>query len=189
MNRALRIAVADDEPDVRDYFQRILPRLGHQVVVAAQTGRELVEQCRETQPDLVITDIKMPDMDGIEAAVAIGRDGPVPVILVSAYHQPQLFERTQDEHILAYLIKPAKQADLEAAINIAMQRFGQFQALRREAANLRQALEDRKIIERAKGLLMKQVGLDEEEAFRRLQMLARGSNRKMVEIAQMVLKA
>jgi response regulator NasT len=189
MNRALRIAVADDEPDVREYFQRILPRLGHQVVAAAQTGRELVEQCRTAQPDLVITDIKMPDMDGIEAAVAIGRDDPVPIILVSAYHQPQLFERIQGEHILAYLIKPAKQADLEAAINIAMQRFEQFQAMRREADNLRQALEDRKVIERAKGQLMKQMGLDEEEAFRRLQSLARGSNRKMVEIAQMVLKA
>ncbi len=188
MKRALRIAVADDEPDVREYFQRILPRLGHQVVVAAQTGRELVDQCRETQPDLVITDIKMPDMDGLEAAAAIGRDSPVPVILVSAYHQPQLFERTQGEHILAYLIKPAKQADLEAAINIAMQRFEQFQALRREADDLRQALEDRKVIERAKGLLMKQLGLDEEDAFRRLQILARGSNRRMVEIAQMVVK-
>ena len=158
MSRALRIAVADDEPDVRDYFRRILPRLGHQVVAVAQTGRELVEQCRATRPDLVITDIKMPDMDGIEAAVAIGRDEPVPIILVSAYHHPQLFERAQGEHILAYLVKPAKQADLEAAITIAMQRFEQFQALRREAADLRQALEDRKVIERAKGLLMKRGG-------------------------------
>ena len=100
MIRALRIAVADDEPDVRDYFRRILPRLGHQVVAVAQTGRELVEQCRATRPDLVITDIKMPDMDGIEAAVAIGRDGPVPIILLSAYHNLQLFERAQGEHIL-----------------------------------------------------------------------------------------
>jgi response regulator NasT len=77
MIRALRIAVADDESDVRDDFRRILPRLGHQVVAVARTGRELVEQCRATRPDLVISDIKMPDLDGIEAAVAIGRDGPV----------------------------------------------------------------------------------------------------------------
>jgi response regulator NasT len=125
MTQPLRIAVADDEPDVRDYFRRILPRLGHQVVVA-RTGRELVEQCRAARPDLVITGIKMPDLDGIEAAVAIGRDEPVPVILVSAYHQPQLFARAQGEHILAYLVKPAKQADLEAAIAIAMQRFGKM---------------------------------------------------------------
>ena len=79
MSRALRIAVADDEPDVRDYFRRILPRLGHQVVAVAQTGRELIEQCRAARPDLVITDIKMPDQDGIEAAVAIGRDKPVSI--------------------------------------------------------------------------------------------------------------
>jgi response regulator NasT len=187
MSRALRIAVADDEPDVRDYFRRILPRLGHQVVAVAQTGRELVDQCRATRPDMVITDIKMPDLDGIEAAVAIGRDEPVPIILVSAYHHPQLFARAQEEHILAYLVKPAKQADLEAAITIAMQRFEQFQALRREAADLRQTLEDRKVIERAKGILMKQSGLDEEGAFRWLQMLARDSNRKMVEVSRMVL--
>ena len=189
MSRALRIAVADDEPDVRDYFRRILPRLGHQVVAVAQTGRELVEQCRATRPDLVITDIKMPDLDGIEAAVAIGRDELVPVILVSAYHNPQLFARAQGEHILAYLVKPTKQADLEAAITIAMRRFEQFQALRREATDLRQTLEDRKVIERAKGLLMKQRGLDEDGAFRRLQMLARDSNRKMVEVSRMVLRA
>jgi response regulator NasT len=189
MTQPLRIAVADDEPDVRDYFRRILPRLGHQVVAVARTGRELIEQCRATRPDLVITDIKMPDLDGIEAAGALGRDGPVPVILVSAYHQPQLFARAQGEHILAYLVKPAKQSDLEAAIAIAMQRFEQFQALRREAADLRQALEERKVIERAKGLLMKQLGLDEKEAFRRLQTLARDSNRKMVEVSRMVLGA
>ena len=91
--------------------------------------------------------------------------------------------------ILAYLIKPAKQADLEAAITIAMQRFEQFQTLRQEAADLRQALEDRKVIERAKGLLMKEVGLDEAGAFRRLRMLARDSNRKVVEVSRMVLRA
>jgi AmiR/NasT family two-component response regulator len=188
MTRPLRIAVADDEPDVRDYFQRILPRLGHQLVAVTQTGRELVEQCRAVRPDLVITDIKMPDMDGIDAAAEICRDEPVPVILVSAYHHPQLFERAKGEqHILAYLVKPAKQSDLEAAIAIATQRFEQFQALRREAADLRQTLEDRKVIERAKGTLMTELHLDENEAFRRLQKLARDSNRKMAEVARVIL--
>src|SRR5262249_51333828 len=85
---SLRISIADDEPDMRDYFQKILPALGHAVVCAAKTGKELVEHCLELKPDLVITDIKMPDMDGIEAAVALYRDNPVPVILVSAYHDP-----------------------------------------------------------------------------------------------------
>lgn len=189
MNRPLRIAVADDEPDMRDYFRKILPRLGHQVVAAAATGRELVEQCRETQPDLVITDIKMPDMDGIDAATALYQERPVPVILVSAYHDPDLITRAEADHILGYLVKPIKQSDLGPSISLAMRRFEQFEALRRETADLRQALEDRKVIERAKGLLMKKAGLDEPEAFRRLQKLAMDNNAKMVEVARMVLTA
>ncbi len=189
MNRALRIAVADDEPDMRDYFRKILPRLGHQVVSAAATGRELLEQCREAKPDLVITDIKMPDMDGIDAAVQMYRERPVPVVLVSAFHDAELIARAEADHILGYLVKPIKQSDLEPTIALAMRRFEQFEALRREAADLRQALEDRKVIERAKGLLMKKVGLDEGEAFRRLQKLAMDSNRRLVDVAQMVLTA
>ena len=189
MNRSLRIAVADDEPRMRDYFQKILPRLGHQVVATAGTGVELVEQCRALRPDLIITDINMPDMDGIDAANAIYRDQMVPVILVSAYHDPELIARAEADHILAYLIKPIKQADLEPAIAIAMRRFEQFQALRQEALDLRHALEDRKVIERAKGLLMKKAGLDEQEAFRRLQKLASERNLKLVQIAQMILTA
>ena len=97
MNITLRIAVADDEPDMRDYFKKSLSRLGHQVIAVAQNGRELVEQCRALRPDLVITDIKMPDMDGIDAAVQIYRDRPIPVILVSAYHDPGLIARAEAE--------------------------------------------------------------------------------------------
>src|SRR5207244_6800571 len=85
MNPSLRIAVADDEPDMRDYFKKSLPRLGHQVVAVAQTGRELVELCRATTPDLVITDIRMPELDGIDAAAQLYRERPIPVILVSAF--------------------------------------------------------------------------------------------------------
>ena len=187
MNRSLRIAVADDEPDMRDYFRKILPRLGHQVVAAAETGQELVEECRKTQPDLVITDIKMPDMDGIDAAVQIYRDGPIPVILISAYHDADFIRRAEANHILAYLVKPIKRADLEPAIAIAMRRFEQFQSLRQEAADLKQALEDRKVIERAKGVLMKRGPLEEQEAFRRLQKLASEKSRKLVDIARMIL--
>ena len=189
MSRSLKIAVADDERDMRDYFQQILPLLGHEVVAVAQTGRELVDLCATTRPDLVITDIKMPDMDGIDAATQIYRNAAIPVILVSAYHRPQLFERARGDHILAYLVKPIKQADLEPAIGIAMHRFEQFQALRKETSDLKQALEDRKVIERAKGILMKKAGLDENDAFRRLQKLASDKNRKLIEIAQMILTA
>jgi len=185
----LRIAVADDEPDMRDYFVRILPALGHEVVAVAGNGRELVWQCRISRPDLLIVDIKMPEMDGIEAAEEIFRDQPVPVILVSAYQDPELLERAADEHVFAYLIKPIKRADLEPAIAIAMRRFEQFEALRREATDLRQALEDRKTIEQAKGILMKRSGMDEPDAFRRLQKLASDKNRKLAEVARMIVTA
>ena len=189
MSTSLRIAVADDEPDMRDYFQKCLRRLGHQVVAVAQDGRELVEQCRAARPDLVITDIKMPDMDGLDAAAAIYQTLTVPIIIVSAYYDPELIERAGRNHIAAYLVKPIKQGDLETAIALAVQRFEEFQALHQEAADLRQALEDRKLIERAKGLLMRKAGLDEQEAFRRLQQLSRNKNRKMSEIAQIILMA
>jgi two-component system, response regulator PdtaR len=189
MSRSLRIAVADDEPDMRDYFRTILPVLGHEVVAVAGTGLELVEQCRASRPDLVITDIKMPDMDGIDAAARIYKQAPVPVILVSAHHDPETVRRAEAEYVLAYLVKPIKQADLEPAIAIALGRFEQFQALHRESADLKQALEDRKTIEKAKGVLMKKAGLDERDAFRRLQKLASDKNKKLVEIARIILTA
>jgi response regulator NasT len=189
MNTSLRIVVADDEPDMRDYFKKSLSRLGHRVVAAAENGRELVEHCRALQPDLVITDIKMPDVDGIDAARQIYRDRPVPVILVSAYHEPELIARAEADHILGYLVKPIKQADLVPAIALALRRFEQFEALRHEAADLRQALWDRKIIERAKGILMKRDAVDEQEAFRRLQKMASEKSRKLIDIAQMILVA
>jgi two-component system, response regulator PdtaR len=189
MTQPLRIAVADDEPDMRDYFKKILPRLGHQVVAAAETGRELVEQCRALHPDLVITDIKMPELDGIDAAAVLYKEWPVPVILVSAYHDAELIRRAESDHIMGYLVKPIKQSDLEPVIALALRRFEQFQALSQEASDLREALEDRKVIERAKGILMKQAALDEQDAFSQLQRLAGDNNLKLVEVARMLVTA
>jgi response regulator NasT len=189
MKNKLRIVIADDEPDMRDYFRKILPRLGHEVVAAAATGRELVEQCRAYRPDLVITDIKMPQLDGIEAATQVYQNTPLPLILVSAYHDAELIARAEADHIMGYLVKPIKQADLEPAIALALRRFEQFQTLQQEATDLRRALADRKIIERAKGILMKRGPMEEADAFRRLQKLASEKNRKLVDIAQMVVVA
>ena len=189
MNKPLRIAVADDEVDMRDYFEKILPRLGHEVVAVAEDGQQLVELCSEQLPDMVITDIRMPKLDGIEAANEIARSRPIPVILVSAHHDPQLIARAEQDYVLAYLVKPIKQADLETAIAIATRRFEQFQALQQEATDLRQALEDRKLIERAKGVLMKKAGLGEHDAFRRLQKISSDNNKKLVDVAQSILLA
>jgi|MDTC01.2.fsa_nt_gb response regulator NasT len=187
MSRVLKIAIADDETDLRDYLRETLSVLGHQVVGVAATGRELVEQVRSTRPDLVITDIKMPEIDGIDAAIEIYQDGPIPIILVSAYHDRELVSRAGESHVLAYLVKPIGQQDLETAISIVMSRFEQFQDLRRETDDLRQAMEDRKIIERAKGILMQRVGLSEDEAYRRLNKTARDGNRKLRDVAQSIL--
>ena len=189
MTQRLRIAVADDERDMRDFLQESLTDLGHDVVAVAESGRRLVELCRDAHPDLVITDIKMPEMDGIEAATLVCRDYPIPVILVSAHHESELVERAAEDHVLAYLVKPIKQADLEPAIALAMRRFEQFQALRNEADDLRQALADRKMIERAKGVIMKRSGLNEQDAFRRLQKLASEKNLKLAVLAQMLVTA
>jgi len=189
MNSRIRIAVADDEPDMQEYFEKILSRMGHTVVSVAENGAQLVEHCRVQKPDLVISDINMPVMDGIEAAVRVFQERPTPFILVSAYHDQSLIERAEADHVMSYLVKPIKQADLEPAIAIAMRRFSQFQALRKEANDLRQALADRKQIERAKGILMKRTGLDEPDAFRRLQKLASEKNLKLAEIAGQILTA
>jgi response regulator NasT len=187
VNTGLRIAVADDEVEMRDFFEKVLPRFGHQVVAVAENGAQLVEHCRQLLPDLVITDIKMPELDGIEASSIICEERPIPVILVSAYHDPELIARAEADHVQAYLVKPIGIADLPPAIAIATRRFDELRALRKECGDLRQALADRKVIEQAKGLLMKVAGIDEKEAFRRLQDLASERNLKLVEAAHSIL--
>src|SRR5919205_2049830 len=159
----LRVVVAEDDPHMRAFLIEALGRLGHQAV-GAEGGRQLVEMCRAAEPDLVLADVKMPDLDGIAAAEELNRHRPVPVILVSAYDQDDLLDRAAGAHVLAYLVKPVQDEDLKAAIRLALARFAERQALARENADLRQALEERKLLERAKGIVMKRLHVDEEEA-------------------------
>lgn len=185
----LRVAVADDEPEVLTTMVKMLESLGHEVTFAAATGRELVDHCLTTPVDLVMTDIRMPDMDGLEAAAVIHQKIRTPVILLSGHCDKELIERAEETHVFAYLVKPVSQLQLEPAIALASRRFEEFQTLQQEANDLRQALADRKLIERAKGLLMKHLNVEEQEAFRRLQKLASSKNKKLIEIAEMVLTA
>ena len=187
--RRLRIAVADDERDMRQFYHELLPPLGHEVVAVTETGRQLVEQCRAVRPDLVIADVRMPDMDGLAAAGAVNEQTRVPVILVTAYQDAEVLSSAGAGHVMACLTKPVKPVDLQAAISLAVQRFKQFRQVGEEAAGLRQALEDRKVIERAKGVVTRRLLLDEEEAFRRLRRLASNGNRKLVEVAQRIIAA
>lgn len=184
----LRILFADDDAESRSYFRELLPQLGHQVFTVS-SSRELRSLAEQVEPDLIITDIVMPDMDGIEAVMAVSARKPTPVILISAHHDAELLSRVGTDHIMNYLIKPVSRAEVQVAIAVAMQRFRQFQALAEEASNLRQALEDRKLLERAKGAVMKRLRVDEDEAFRRMKKLASNHNRKLVEVAQEIINA
>ncbi len=187
MSRVLRIVAADDEPLFRELFAKFVPLVGHELVGLASSGQELVELCAKLHPDLVISDIKMGDMDGIEAVRQICKEHPVPVILVSGYYDPELIERAQADYVLSYLIKPVRQADLETAIAIAMRRFEEFEILRMEADHYRQTLAHRKVIERAKGIVMKRAGISEADALVRLQTLAQEKNQRLIDIAEMIL--
>lgn len=183
----LRVAVADDEPEVLATVVKMLESLGHEVTCTAATGRELVNHCLTGNIDLVMTDIRMPDMDGLEAAAVIYEKVRTPIILLSGHCDKELIERAEENHVFAYLMKPITSMQLEPAIALATRRFEELQAMEHEANDLRQALADRKTIERAKGLIMKHLNLDEQEAFRKLQKLASSKNKKLIEIAEMVL--
>jgi response regulator NasT len=187
--KGFRIAVADDEADTRQFYQEWLPEMGHQVVAVAADGRHLVMQCRATHPDLIITDIKLPDTDGLDAAEQVNADREVPVILVSAYKEGDLLARALAGHVMAYLVKPVKPADLQAAIHMAMARFQNFQQVRAEADGLRKALEERKAVEQAKGVVMRRLGLDEVEAYKRLRRLSHHRNEKVVDLSRRLLEA
>jgi AmiR/NasT family two-component response regulator len=185
----LRILIADDESIRLLSLRRQLAALGHVVVAEASTGDEAIALAASALPDLAILDIKMPVTDGIEAAEKITQARPIPIILLTAYDEAQLVERAAEANISAYLMKPVAEEDLLPAITLALTRFRQFQALRQEVANLREALEARKTIERAKGILMRRLNLTEEEAFRRLQKQSQDSNRRLAQVAEAIIVA
>jgi AmiR/NasT family two-component response regulator len=183
----LRIAVADDDSAILEFVRDVLEGMGHVVTASCPTGQELIDACANNPPDLVVTDVKMPGVDGIEAAAAINRRKATPAILVTSFGETDLISRALRTSVLAYLIKPIKQIDLEVAIAVAMRRFREHRAICDEAAALRQSLEERKQIERAKGVLMRRGRLGEEEAYKRLQKISTENSRKLPEIARMVI--
>jgi len=187
--QALRVLIADDE-SIRLLSLRVqLTALGHQVIAEASTGEEAAALAESRLPDLAILDIKMPRMDGIEAAERITQMRPIPIILLTAYSEAQLVERAAQANISAYLMKPVSEEDLLPAITLALTRFKQFQALHQEVADLREALEARRVIEKAKGILMRRLNLTEDEAFRRLQRQSQESNRKLAQVAAAIIVA
>ncbi len=189
MSPRSRILIADDEAIRLITLRTQLATLGMEVVGEATTGREAVALASETAPDLVILDIKMPEMDGIEAAREISRARAVPIILLTAYSDQVLVERAAAAGVFAYLVKPVGEEDLLPAILTARTRFAEFQELRKEVATLSEALEARKVIERAKGILMDRLRISEAEAFRRMQIQSQRENKRLVEIARAIITA
>jgi response regulator NasT len=149
----------------------------------------LVERAVPARPDLVITSVLLPDGDGIAAAEVLYQERPLPILLTTPAHNPDHLVRAAAGHALAYLIKPINRDDLEAAVTLVTHRFAEMQALREEASSLRQALEDRKRIERAKGIVMQRLRVDEPDAFRRMQRVASIHNRKLTEVAEALVRA
>jgi response regulator NasT len=186
---SLRVLIADDESIRLLSLGSQLAALGHHVVAEATRGDEAVHLAAQHKPDLAILDIKMPVMDGIEAAERITQARPIPIILLTAYSEAQLVERAARANISAYLMKPVAEDDLLPAITLALTRFEEFASLRREVADLREALEARKVVEKAKGILMRRLDLSEEEAFKRLQKQSQDTNRKLSEVAEAIVMA
>ncbi|HEY8373065.1 MAG TPA: response regulator [Pseudonocardiaceae bacterium] len=182
-----RVLVAEDEALIRLDLVEMLREEGYQVVGEAADGEDAVRLATELKPDLVILDVKMPKMDGIEAAAHIARDRIAPVVILTAFSQRDLVERARDAGAMAYLVKPFAKKDLVPAIELAMSRFSELQALEKEVADLAERLEARKVVERAKGLLMTKQGMTEPEAFRWIQRTAMDRRATMKAVAQAVL--
>ncbi len=185
----VRILIADDEALIRMDLREMLTSLGYLVVGETGDGTTAVHLAQQIRPDLVIMDIKMPGTDGITAAKILTQQDICPVVLLTAYADKELVERAKEAGVVGYLVKPVREADLSPAIEIALERFREFRALRQQVQDLKETLETRKIIERAKGVLMDTYGLKEAEAFRRIQKLSMDTRKSMREIAEAILLA
>jgi AmiR/NasT family two-component response regulator len=183
----MRILVAEDETIIRLDLKETLERAGFEVCGEARDGEEAVQLAREEKPDLAVLDVKMPRLDGIEAARRILAERPIPIVMLTAYGHDELVARAVEAGVFAYLVKPFRESDLLPAIQTAKARYAELEALREEAESLGEALATRKVVERAKGLLMEQEGLSEQDAFTRLQRVSQTSGRPMKVVAEALI--
>lgn len=184
-----RVIIADDEALIRMDLREMLTNLGYLVVGEVADGRSAVNQSRELRPDVVVMDIKMPDMDGIEAAKILTEERIAPTVLLSAYSQRDLVERAREAGVVAYLVKPYREEELAPAIEVALARFREFQTMQKQVDDLQQALETRKLVDRAKGILMDKQGLSEAEAFRKIQKMSMDNRKPMKDVAEAIILA
>jgi two-component system, response regulator PdtaR len=185
----IRVLIADDDPIIRLDLKQMLENLGYEVIAEADNGKSAVEIAQEARPDVCILDVKMPVQDGIDAAMEISNEGIAPAILLTAYSDAELVQRAKEAGVFAYLVKPFKPSDLPPAIEVARSRFEQNVALTEEVADLSDKLEARKLVDRAKGILMDQFGVTEAEAYRRIQQQSMNARKSMKEVAEAIILA
>jgi response regulator NasT len=184
-----RIIIADDESLIRLDLREMLSHLGYEVIAEAGDGRSAVDLARKLRPDLLVMDIKMPDLDGISAAEELTRERIAPVVLLTAYSDQGLVERAREAGVVGYVVKPFREAELMPVIELSRARFEEFTELEREVGSLKDALETRKVVERAKGVLMEVHGLREAEAFHRIRRTSMDARKSMKEVAEAILLA
>ena len=183
----MKILIAEDETIIRLDLRSLLEHAGFDVCAEAKDGEEAVELARSAEPDVAVLDVKMPKLDGIEAARRILEERPIPIVMLTAYGQEELVSRAVEAGVFGYLVKPFREQDLLPAIAAARARHDELQAVRAEAESLSDALASRKVIERAKGLLMEKEQLNEQEAFARLRKASQASGRPLKVIAEAVV--
>ena len=183
----MRILIAEDETIIRLDLRDLLERAGFEVCGEAKDGEEAIALARSEEPELAIMDVKMPRLDGIDAARRILDERPIPIVMLTAYGQEELVSRAVEAGVFGYLVKPFREQDLLPAITAARARHEELQALREEAESLTEALAARKVIERAKGLLMEREKLSEQDAFARLRKASQASGRPLRVIAEAVV--
>ena len=185
----MRVLIAEDDPLIALGLVERLRSLGHEPIGPAADGAEAMELARTSLPDIYLFDIEMPNIDGLEAATQLAAAGlRRPVVVVTGVDDPSLIERSIASGVSAYLTKPVDSRELGAAIGLASARHAEFQALEAEVDRAQQALEDRKLVERAKGLLMSALNLSEQDAFRRLQLTARERNLRLADVAARIVE-
>jgi two-component system, response regulator PdtaR len=183
----MRVLIAEDETIIRLDLRDLLERSGFEVCAEARDGEEAVDLARSSRPDVAIMDVKMPKLDGIEAARRILDERPIPIVMLTAYGQDELVGRAVEAGVFGYLVKPFREQDLLPAIRTARARHDELSALREEAESLAEALAARKAIERAKGLLIEREGLSEQDAFARLRKASQLSGRPMRVVAEALI--
>jgi len=183
-----KVLIAEDNPKTRLFLKNQLELLGYQVE-AVSNGQAAVDMVSEIKPTLVIMDVKMPEMDGIDAAKNISAKTTIPIILITGLSSDEMATKAIESGVFAYLVKPVTKKQLEPAIKLAMARYDEFKSLKVEVDDLKEAIETRKLVERAKGILMKRCNITEEDAFKLLQTHSQKENKKMREIAETIVSA